>query len=279
VFKAPLTATVAGSQTYGGTNKAFSVKSYSGFVNGDGPSVVSGTLSGCTTSVLSSSAAGSYANTITGCTGLSASNYTISYADGGYSVNPAPLTITASSPTITYGQAIPAIIASFSGFVNGDTSSSLTPGPTCSTTATSASQPGTYPTSCSGASDPNYTISYVNGTLTINKAPTKLTVQQASTSSSVATESWTMSATLTNAGTGAAISGQTITFSYTAGGSTTTCTATTNASGVATCTGSVTILSSDPSTYSASYAGNATYLSSSGSATITDNDSDDLNGP
>ncbi len=80
-------------------------------------------------------------------------------------MNKAPLTITASSPTMTYGGTAPTITAGYSGFVNGDTSSSLTTPPTCSTTATGSSPVSapTYPSSCSGAVDSNYTMSYVAG--------------------------------------------------------------------------------------------------------------------
>ena len=53
-------------------------------------------------------------------------------------VGTAPLTITASSPPMTYGS-VPTITPLYSGFVNGDTASSLTTPPTCSTTATSSS--------------------------------------------------------------------------------------------------------------------------------------------
>ena len=60
---------------------------------------------------------------------------------------------------------------SYSGFVNGDSPSSLTSPPACSTTATSSSPVGTYPSSCSGAADPNYTISYVSGTVQVTTAP------------------------------------------------------------------------------------------------------------
>jgi hypothetical protein len=49
---------------------------------------------------------------------------------------------------------------SYSGFVNGDTASVLTSKPSCSTTATSGSPAGSYPITCSGAVDTNYTISY-----------------------------------------------------------------------------------------------------------------------
>ncbi|TAN21821.1 MAG: choice-of-anchor D domain-containing protein [Acidobacteria bacterium] len=85
----------------------------------------------------------------------------------------APLTITASSATITLGTAIPKITPAYAGFVNGDTAASLTTAPTCSTTATNSSPAGVYPTTCNGAVDANYSFTYVSGTITI----TKLTVQ------------------------------------------------------------------------------------------------------
>jgi hypothetical protein len=83
-----------------------------------------------------------------------------------------PLTITASSPAMRAGQTVPAITASYSGFVNGDSPASLPIPATCWTSATSWSPPGAYPTYCSGAADPDYTIdagSYVTGTLTVRR--------------------------------------------------------------------------------------------------------------
>ena len=61
----------------------------------------------------------------------------------------------------------------FSGFVNGDTAASLTWPPMCSTTVTSSSTAGDYPgaATCSGAVDPDYTISYVAGDVTVGLAP------------------------------------------------------------------------------------------------------------
>jgi YVTN family beta-propeller protein len=84
-----------------------------------------------------------------------------------FTVTPAPLTITASSATINYGTAPPAITPSYSGFVAGEGPSSLSPPPVCSTAATSSSAPGMYATNCSGASDPNYSITDVPGTVTV----------------------------------------------------------------------------------------------------------------
>ena len=82
-------------------------------------------------------------------------------------VHQAPLTITASSATIVQGQSPPSITPTYSGFVPGESPTSLSALPRCGTTAGSASPAGTYPTTCSGAVDPNYDISYINGTLTI----------------------------------------------------------------------------------------------------------------
>jgi hypothetical protein len=84
-------------------------------------------------------------------------------------VTPASLQVTASSASATYGGTVPAITPSYAGFVNGDTPASLTTAPTCTTTATSQSAVGSYPSSCSGAVDPNYTIGYTPGTVTVVK--------------------------------------------------------------------------------------------------------------
>jgi hypothetical protein len=82
------------------------------------------------------------------------------------------LVITASSATITQGSNPPPVTPTFSGVKDGDTATSLasaTTQPTCSTTANSASTPGTYPSNCSGAVDSNYSsIIYVPGTVTVN---------------------------------------------------------------------------------------------------------------
>lgn len=85
-------------------------------------------------------------------------------------VNPAPVTITASSPTMTYGSSVPQISAVYAGLVGGRLPA--TP-PTCSTTATSSSPPGSYPTSCTGAVDADYAFTYAAGSLTVLPALTQ----------------------------------------------------------------------------------------------------------
>lgn len=171
IAPAPLTADVAGAETYGGV-PSFLVDGYSGLVNGDGTGVVSGALSGCQTSAVNDGV-GDHSGTISGCGGLAATNYTISYGDNGFTITPAPLTITASSGSMTAGGVVPAVTPSYSGFVNGDGPASLTTAPACTTTATPTSAPGSVQTtSCSGAADPNYAISYGAGAMTVESAPT-----------------------------------------------------------------------------------------------------------
>ena len=100
---------------------------------------------------------------ISSCSGAVDSNYTFSYVTGTVTVSPAALTVTASSPTYHLRRAGAEHHSVYSGFANGDSASSLTTTPTCSTTATNSSSVGSYPSSCSGAADDNYDISYVAG--------------------------------------------------------------------------------------------------------------------
>src|SRR5262249_25162865 len=92
-------------------------------------------------------------------------------AVGDLTVNPAALTITADDQFVAYGAPLPALTASYSGLVNGDTPNSLTTAPTLRTTARPGSPFGTYPITVRGALDPNYTIRYVVGKLTIVTPP------------------------------------------------------------------------------------------------------------
>ena len=90
------------------------------------------------------------------------------------------LNVSADNKTKVEGSVNPTFTASYSGFVNGDTSSVVTGSPTFTTTATTNSTPGTYDITPSAGtlSTPNYTfdpggVAYNKGTLTI---ATKLTL-------------------------------------------------------------------------------------------------------
>jgi alpha-tubulin suppressor-like RCC1 family protein len=174
VVAAPLTvAASSGSMTYGGAVPAID-PTYSGFVDGDGPAEL-GTPPTCSTTATSNSPVGTYASS---CSGAADPNYSISYVPGNVVVGASALVISASSGSMTYGGASPSVTPTYSGFVNGDGPGSLTTAPTCSDAAGATSPVGSYATTCSGASDPNYTISYVSGAVHVVPAP--LTVSASS---------------------------------------------------------------------------------------------------
>jgi hypothetical protein len=108
------------------------------------------------------------------------STYAASSAMADLTVTPAALTISADNQAKVYGAALPALTASYSGFVNGDNAGSLTTAPTLSTTATATSPVGAYSITAGGAADPNYTISYGAGTLTVTPAALTITANNVS---------------------------------------------------------------------------------------------------
>ncbi len=82
-------------------------------------------------------------------------------------VKPAPLTIRADNKRKLVGTPNPPLTATYEGFVNGDTEASLDTPVVLTTTATENSPVGLYPIIASGASDANYTITFVDGVLTV----------------------------------------------------------------------------------------------------------------
>ena len=85
-------------------------------------------------------------------------------------VAPAPLTVIVNGANKVYGQPNPAFTVSYNGFVNGDSASSLGGTLAFSTTATPASDVGSYDVTASGLSAINYAITYVMGSLSISPA-------------------------------------------------------------------------------------------------------------
>ncbi len=80
-------------------------------------------------------------------------------------VNKAPLTIKADRKTRFEQTANPPLTITYTGFVLGETAVALLTQPTISTTATTASAPGAYLITVSGAASNNYAITFVNDTL------------------------------------------------------------------------------------------------------------------
>jgi hypothetical protein len=159
---------------------------------------------------------------------------------------------------MTYGGTVPAITPSYSGFVNSDSATSLTDAPTCSTTATSSSPAGPYPSSCTGAVDANYTISYVAGSVSVGPAPSSTVVTNSAPTGLSTSATFTYTATVT--GPGVTPTG-TVTWTLTGPGSPT-CSASTLSGGVATCT--ITGVAVGSYTAKATYGGDTNYTGSSG---------------
>ena len=117
---------------------------------------------------------------------FNAANYSIAYANGALTVNPAALTITANNASKTYGQTAALSPTAFSaiGLQNGETISSVTE--TSAGTATTAGVSGSpyaiTPSAASGGSfnAANYSIAYANGALTVNPSALTITANNAS---------------------------------------------------------------------------------------------------
>jgi GH35 family endo-1,4-beta-xylanase len=110
------------TKAYGSPNPAFSV-SYTGLVNGDTAAALGGSPS-YSTNATATSGVGSYAVTVSG---LTSSDYTISYAPGTLTVIPATL-VTSSVPVAAYAGAplVGATVATFDNPNPTDTASSYT---------------------------------------------------------------------------------------------------------------------------------------------------------
>lgn len=176
VTKAVLTITANNtSRSYGAANPTFTYTP-TGFVNGDNATVIT-TAPTITSSATATSPAGTYSIVPTGANAVS---YSFNYVNGTLTVNKVMLTVTATSTSRTYGAANPTFALTYSGFVNSETAASLTPQPTGATTATATSGVGSYTITAGGGGSSNYNFTYVNGTLTINKAALTVTANNQS---------------------------------------------------------------------------------------------------
>ncbi len=167
----PLTVTATNlSMTYGGVVPTLTY-TYAGLVDGDKSATFIGSLA---TTASSSSNVGSDA--ITQGTLAATGNYTIgAFKAGTLTINPAPLTVTATNTSKVYGAALPALIYTYTGLVDGNTSATFTGSE--ATTAFATSNVGSYAiTQGTLAATGNYTIgAFTPGTLTITTANQTIT--------------------------------------------------------------------------------------------------------
>ncbi len=153
-------------KTYGDALPAFA-SSVSGLASFDDESDL-GSISYSSTASLTTADVGAYAITPSG---GSNSNYSISYVAGTATVTPRAATITAPTLSREYGLNNPTYNATGSGFLSGEFNRSLVEYNEISVLAGI----GHYTLTPSAYVDPNYSISYVDGSLEITKAPLTLT--------------------------------------------------------------------------------------------------------
>ncbi|UPT95953.1 filamentous hemagglutinin N-terminal domain-containing protein [Bradyrhizobium barranii subsp. apii] len=164
IDRAPLTISANASKTYDGLAFSGGSVAYSGFMNGETASVLSGTLSygGTAQGAVN---AGRYSLTASG---LSSANYVITYVDGSLTINKAPLTIAVNGVTKNYdGVPFSGGSAIYSGFVNGEGPSALSGTLVYGGSAQGTRNPGVYGIAASGLTSANYDITYVDGRLAI----------------------------------------------------------------------------------------------------------------
>ena len=154
-----------------------------------GPATISGNtvmLTGVGTVVLKASQAGD-------------TQHSAATATQSFQVTPVPLTVTANNAARAYGAANPVFSGTVVGAVNGDTFTE-----TFSTMATASSNPGTYPIvpAATGTGLADYTVTAVNGTLTVTAAtPTTVatTTKISAPSTAIYGSAVTLSAAVTSA--------------------------------------------------------------------------------
>ncbi|HEX3883807.1 MAG TPA: MBG domain-containing protein [Stellaceae bacterium] len=144
----------------------------SGLINSD--TVAGVTLTSPGAAATANVADSPYVITASNAVGSGLSNYTITYVNGALTVTPAALTVTASSQSKIYGQALSlgATALTTSGLVNGDTVTGATlTSPGAAATANVAGSPYMIAASNAlGSGLSNYTITYANGALTVTPA-------------------------------------------------------------------------------------------------------------
>ncbi|MBB5346151.1 beta strand repeat-containing protein, partial [Tunturibacter empetritectus] len=185
ITQATLTVTAAdASRAFGAANPTFSA-SAAGAASGDTFTFTE------STPATSSSPVGTYP-IIPVATGTNIANYNVVYVNGTLSIGQATLTVTAANATRAYGAPNPTFSASAVGAQNGDSFTFSE-----STAATTTSPIGNYPIipTASGANLSNYTVTYVNGTLTIGQATLTVTAANATRAYGAANPTFSASAT------------------------------------------------------------------------------------
>jgi fibronectin-binding autotransporter adhesin len=169
---------------------AGSVEFYDGDPNSGGLDLGGGTLNGIGIATLSTSVltASRSPHDIFGVFVPSDENFNASTTAFSFTqtVNLATLTVTADNQSRTYGDANPTLTATYSGFQNGEdlATSDVTGSPALSTLATASSPVSSSPYEINAVAgtlaSSNYSITYENGSLTVNQTPLSITANDQS---------------------------------------------------------------------------------------------------
>jgi len=163
IGKATLTATADDkTREYGDANPEFTYV-YAGFKNSETSEVLTVEPSASSIATTTSNV-GTVDIEVNG--GLD-DNYDFLYAKGTLTIGKATLTATADDKTKEYGDENPAFTIAYSGFKGADTANDLGTAPSISSTATTTTIAGTELINLTGGSDNNYSITLINGVLTI----------------------------------------------------------------------------------------------------------------
>jgi filamentous hemagglutinin family protein len=186
VTPAPLTITANDQSKVYGTalnlgSTAFTTTG--GLFNGD--TVSSVTLTSAGAAANASVRGGPYAIVPGNAQGTGLANYTIAYVDGSLTVIPAALTVTAKNQSKVYGTALDLGTTAFTttgGLFNGDTVKSVTlKSAGAGANASVEGSPYTIvPSNAQGTGLANYTITYVDGSLTVTPATLTITANSQS---------------------------------------------------------------------------------------------------
>nr|WP_121270717.1 MBG domain-containing protein [Pedobacter schmidteae] len=179
VDKKALTITASNrTKTYGdAVTFAGTEFSQAGLINGNTVTGVTLNSTGAAATAVASVTPYPIVPTVAVGTGLD--NYTITYLNGGLTVDRKALTITASNRIKTYGDAVTFAGTEFTqvGLINGNTITGVTltsPGAVATATIAGSTYP-IVPSAAIGTGLDSYAITYANGTLTVNKKALTIT--------------------------------------------------------------------------------------------------------
>ena len=158
-------------KTYGQSDPQLT-HTFTGFIPGEDESDL---LTPVVTTRVTGENVGQYVIYVSGAT---SNNYLITFINNQFIIVPKDLMVSTNDASRCSGTENPLFPLTYSGFVNNENTSVLTTLPTASCTATTTSDPGTYPIIISGGVAQNYSFVYNEATLTVKELPVRPTITQ-----------------------------------------------------------------------------------------------------